>query len=74
MNYKVQDQSVSQMNFGKDSTCRNPISPEAAPCLVMNELYGSDVTDLIREKNDESTLIQIQTLHVVWTTRCTGRE
>jgi len=38
---KVQDQSVSQMNFGKDSTCRNPISPEAAPCLVMNELYGT---------------------------------
>jgi len=28
------------MNFGKDSTCRNPSSPEAAPCLVMNELYG----------------------------------
>jgi len=39
---KVQGQSVSQMNFGKDATCRNPISPEAAPCLVglMNELYG----------------------------------
>ena len=28
------------MNFGKDSICRNPSSPEAAPCLVMNELYG----------------------------------
>jgi len=27
-------------NFGKDSTCRNSSSPEAAPCLVMNELYG----------------------------------
>ena len=37
---KIQDQSVSQMNFGKDSTCRNPSSPEAARCLVMNELYG----------------------------------
>jgi len=37
---EVQAQSVSQMNFGKDSTCRNPSSPEAAPCLVMNELYG----------------------------------
>ena len=42
---KAQDQSVSQMHFGKDSTCRNPSSPEAARCLVMNELY--DLMSLI---------------------------
>ena len=31
---KAQDQSVSQMNFEKDATCRNHISPGAAPRLV----------------------------------------